>query len=698
MYPITSAVKALYDAEQRQVLRITGTDKNGAAISITDANVVIGGFNIDRYSCNGEKLEVGTAIAAEMTLKLDNHNGTYNGIVFEGAELFVEVGIADWTQDNPTVNWMPCGYFAPDQQPRTANQITIHALDRMVGFDIAVDDTAITLPTTVAGLVGQVCTLCGVTLADDISAYTNASVAITALPTVQYMTYRNLIQWCAGVMATNAWFDWNGELRFSWYEPATGYGMTTANRFTSDYYEDDLTITGAAYTNSSGVEIVEGTDDYTIDLTGNALVGPLVATVLPAINTKVNGFTYRPLTASVINAPYLWPMDVVGFTDKDGNTYSSALTNVAYGLNGATALESKGMTYAINAKAQPSGVTKEQAQIISEVVERVETDIDESLTQQEIFNRLTNNGAAQGMVLYNGQLYINASYINAGELSANFIKGGTLTLGGDDNQFGKIQVLASNGDVRGKWDINSLMTYHLYVRSLLQVGSNNNNNYSSIIDNNEWNMDYTDDEGDSNPLLRLYGSYDTDTGARELLMQTPGVDIRFSRNKAVFYDSIHQLLILDDSNDGKRAIIPGNLSVDGSVQFGTPLPVASGGTGANNATGALNNLGGAKSIRLTGASETVGGIYNALKNMSVGETANVTLGNSAMALLTGSGDSSAAKVTGYGVGHVFRNTTAGDYRFSVTVPYGNYQYAFRADVTATGITTQQVFRYAGTQI
>ena len=44
--------------------------------------------------------------------------------------------------------------------------------------------------------------------------------------------------------------------------------------------------------------------------------------------------------------------------------------------------------------------------------------LNNSLTQQEIFNRLTDNGAAQGMVLYNGQLYINASYINAGTLSA----------------------------------------------------------------------------------------------------------------------------------------------------------------------------------------------------------------------------------------------------------------------------------------
>lgn len=439
MYPITSAVKALFDSEQKQVLRITGTDKNGSSISITDENVALGGFGIDRYSCNGEKLEVGTAIAAQMTLKLNNVDGTFDGIVFEGAELKAEVGIADWSQTTPSVTYIPCGYFTPDEQPRRLNQISLTCLDRMTKFDVVVDSTALTLPDTVAGLVGQVCTICGVTLAQSISGLTNASVSITALPSVQgNMTYRNIIQWCAGIMATNAWMDWNGQLCFSWYDNSTSYEMTTANRFSSDLYEDDLTVTGAMYTNASGTEVVAGTDDYAIDLTGNALVGPLAATVMPAINTAVNGFVYRPFTAAVINAPYLWPMDEVTFTDKDGNDHASVLTNVAFSINGVTALESKGMTYAINARKQPKGITKEQAQIISEAMEAVENNIDEALTQQDIFNRLTDNGSAQGLFMtQDGQLYINLTYARSG----------TLVLGGLNNTNGTMQVLDASGNV-----------------------------------------------------------------------------------------------------------------------------------------------------------------------------------------------------------------------------------------------------------
>lgn len=433
MYPITSAVKALYDTEQRQFLRITGTDKNGASINITDANVVMGGFNIDRFSCNGEKLEVGTAIAAEMTLKLDNHNGTFNGIVFEGTELFVEIGIGD------PVNWMPCGYFTPDQQPRTANQITIHALDRMVKFDVTpptltpwtdVDGTYITTesgepiyflldvqyPATVSDIITQLCRHCGIPFTQDISPLPNAGYTIASAPELQQtVTYRNVLQWCAGIMGCNAWIDWNGELQFSWYGATTDYTATSANRFSSDLHEDDITITGVQYTNTQGETIVAGSGDYAIDLTGNYLMAGSAAQIMSTVDTAINGFTYRPFTASVINAPYLWPMDMITFTDKDGNDHSCVVTNVNFGINGAMALAGKGETAQTNSGTAPSGVTTEQGLLIERAVEATEK-LDDSLTQQEIFNRLTNGGEEQGIYLQDGKLFINGTFMQIGTI------------------------------------------------------------------------------------------------------------------------------------------------------------------------------------------------------------------------------------------------------------------------------------------
>ncbi len=45
------------------------------------------------------------------------------------------------------------------------------------------------------------------------------------------------------------------------------------------------------------------------------------------------------------------------------------------------------------------------------------TDLDNSLNQQNIFNRLTNNGVTQGIYLENGKIYINGEYIRVGDIS-----------------------------------------------------------------------------------------------------------------------------------------------------------------------------------------------------------------------------------------------------------------------------------------
>lgn len=69
-------------------------------------------------------------------------------------------------------------------------------------------------------------------------------------------------------------------------------------------------------------------------------------------------------------------------------------------------------------------------------------DLDTSLDQQEVFNRLTNNGQAQGIILQNGQLYINAEYIQSL----------ILKVGGANNENGTFEVYNGSGVLVGKID------------------------------------------------------------------------------------------------------------------------------------------------------------------------------------------------------------------------------------------------------
>lgn len=54
-------------------------------------------------------------------------------------------------------------------------------------------------------------------------------------------------------------------------------------------------------------------------------------------------------------------------------------------------------------------------------------DID-NLTQEEVFNILTNNGASQGIYLQDGNLYINGTYIKGGVISGQSIRGGSIMI------------------------------------------------------------------------------------------------------------------------------------------------------------------------------------------------------------------------------------------------------------------------------
>lgn len=73
------------------------------------------------------------------------------------------------------------------------------------------------------------------------------------------------------------------------------------------------------------------------------------------------------------------------------------------------------------------------------------TDLDDSLNQQEVFDRLTNNGAAKGIALVNGVLYINADYINSGTVKGNFINAKNLVV--TDSTGNTTFAIDSNGNV-----------------------------------------------------------------------------------------------------------------------------------------------------------------------------------------------------------------------------------------------------------
>ena len=78
-------------------------------------------------------------------------------------------------------------------------------------------------------------------------------------------------------------------------------------------------------------------------------------------------------------------------------------------------------------------------------------------SQEEVYKRLTNNDTNSGLYIENGSLYLKADYIRSGKISADYIYGGKLTLGGANNVSGTLEIKNASGTVIGKWDKDGLI-------------------------------------------------------------------------------------------------------------------------------------------------------------------------------------------------------------------------------------------------
>lgn len=365
--------------KQTALIEVTAGSKT---FTITDADIIQGGLKIDRYCVTNSKIEVGSAVASELSLKLQNYDGKFNDVSFEGAVLNVKIGIklssvlesatlgkgilrrmilgsASSDQD---VAYVPCGLFIVDTPPRKLSTISISALDYMVLFDREVNASALSFPIHVDALIQKICSICNVTLATDVSVLPNHYFSIGGLPdTNQTLTYRQLLQWCAQLTGTCAFMDGSGRLVLKWYEQ-TGVTITVSERYSSDMLENDITITGFTCDDGNGNTYLSGTADYTLDLSDCGFLTNAYEGVLKELQTARGGFAYRPYSATIKSAPYLFPLDMIRYKDKDGVVHDTIVTNVTLALNCNTAISGAGETVTSFSYAQStSGVTSQQA-------------------------------------------------------------------------------------------------------------------------------------------------------------------------------------------------------------------------------------------------------------------------------------------------------------------------------------------------
>ena len=180
-YPITDYTKGLFLSKNnyRQTIDITvyGLDETFA---LSESDIIQGGLNIVRKSSTANKLQLGAAISSTLTLNLNNADGRFNAKRFEGAELYLNLGIlkTDARQwENATKQYVPLVYFTVDSRPAKYATITLSCLDRMAQFDKNYD-SSLAFPATLKQILLDACTNCSVPI--------SSSIDVDSLPNITY--------------------------------------------------------------------------------------------------------------------------------------------------------------------------------------------------------------------------------------------------------------------------------------------------------------------------------------------------------------------------------------------------------------------------------------------------------------------------------------------------------------------------------
>ena len=196
----------------------------------------------------------------------------------------------------------------------------------------------------------------------------------------------------------------NGETLYTWIKYATS--ASGANMSDDPTGRDYI---GIAYNKTTATESNSPSDYAWSLIQGEAGIGVsqiVEQYYLSTSSTTQTGGAWSTAQPAWQKGKYIWTRSEITWTDNSV-TYTDPV--LAKAINGA-----------------------------NEAVD----DLDTSLDQQEVFNRLTNNGQAQGIILQNGQLYINAEYIQSL----------ILKVGGVNNENGTFEVYNGSGVLVGKID------------------------------------------------------------------------------------------------------------------------------------------------------------------------------------------------------------------------------------------------------
>lgn len=349
MIPTTNAYKEAIKDNRILHNRVKIIFSDGSTKTVEDTDLFQ--FSITDEVSNNGSFDIGSAIAKQLVIRIDNTDGSLTKKSFSGAELRPRSGL----EINGKTEWLDKGVFHAEPGRDTGDIITVSAFDEMISFDQPYTKSKLEYPATLREILQDACSCCNVKLSPDTAVFDNSDFAVTARPDDSSLTFRQVVQWVAQIACKYARINNAGQLTLQWYR------MELLDQEVSDLQEntnvvkmntlksgslietDDVVITGIRVTEeskdseASGTEIVYqyGEDGYVLEVTGNRLVqGGKGNQVAEYLGKKLNGLRFRPLNVICQSDPSVESGDIGLVTDRKNNMYKTIVTGTQYNGGG----------------------------------------------------------------------------------------------------------------------------------------------------------------------------------------------------------------------------------------------------------------------------------------------------------------------------------------------------------------------------
>lgn len=349
MIPTTNAYKEAIKDNRILHNQVKILFSDGSTKTVEDAGFFQ--FSITDEVSNNGSFDIGSAIAKQLVIRIDNTDGTLTKKSFSGAELRPRSGL----EINGKTEWLDKGVFHAEPGRDTGDIITVSAFDEMISFDQPYTKSKLEYPATLKEILQDACSCCNVKLSPDIAVFDNSDFVVIARPDDSSLTFRQVVQWVAQIACKYARINNAGQLTLQWYR------MELLDQEASDLQEntdvvkmntlksgglietDDVVITGIRVTEenkdseASGTETVYqyGEDGYVLEVTGNRLIqGGKGNQVAEYLGKKLNGLRFRPLNVICQSDPSVESGDIGLVIDRKNNMYKTIITGIQYNGGG----------------------------------------------------------------------------------------------------------------------------------------------------------------------------------------------------------------------------------------------------------------------------------------------------------------------------------------------------------------------------